>query len=87
VTRAVALAVAQAAVDAGLAGIAQGRDVTTEVDAAMWWPDYVPYESADQDVSPGSVSPSSIPLEPVRIEPSDGDRDREGGPASQMDTG
>jgi malic enzyme len=47
VTRAVAMAVADAAVDAGLAGIAPGTDVTAEVDAAMWWPDYVPYERAD----------------------------------------
>ena len=47
VTRAVALAVAHAAVDAGLAGIAPGTDVTAEVDAAMWWPDYVPYLPAD----------------------------------------
>ena len=47
VTRAVALAVARAAVDGGLAGIAPGTDVTAEVDAAMWWPDYVPYELAD----------------------------------------
>jgi malic enzyme len=47
VTRAVALAVAGAAVEAGLAGIAPGTDVTAEVDAAMWWPDYVPYEPID----------------------------------------
>jgi malic enzyme len=47
VTRAVALAVAGAAVDAGLAGITPGTDVRAEVDAAMWWPDYVPYEPID----------------------------------------
>jgi len=46
VTRAVALAVAGAAVEAGLAGIA-AADVTAEVDAAMWWPDYVPYRPAE----------------------------------------
>jgi malic enzyme len=47
VTRAVALAVAGAAVEAGLAGIAEGTDVPAELDAAMWWPDYVPYEPID----------------------------------------
>jgi malate dehydrogenase (oxaloacetate-decarboxylating) len=48
VTRAVALAVTAAAVEAGLAGIAPGTDVTAEVDAAMWWPDYVPYRPAEE---------------------------------------
>jgi len=47
VTRAVALAVAEAAVAAGLAGIAPGTDVETAIDAAMWWPDYVPYLPVD----------------------------------------
>jgi malate dehydrogenase (oxaloacetate-decarboxylating) len=48
VTRAVALAVAGAAFEAGLAGIAPGTDVTAVVDAAMWWPDYVPYQPAEE---------------------------------------
>jgi len=47
VTRAVALAVAEAAVEAGLAGIAPRTNVAAEIDAAMWWPDYVPYEPVD----------------------------------------
>jgi malic enzyme len=47
VTRAVALAVARAAIDAGVAGVAPGTEIAAEVDAAMWWPDYVPYEPAD----------------------------------------
>ena len=46
VTRAVALAVAETAVVAGLAGIPDGTNVAAEIDAAMWWPDYVPYEPA-----------------------------------------
>ena len=44
VSRAVGLAVAEAAVAAGLAGIAPETDVAAAIDAAMWWPDYVPYE-------------------------------------------
>jgi malic enzyme len=47
VTRTVALAVAETAVAAGLAGIANVTDLAAEIDAAMWWPDYVPYEPAD----------------------------------------
>ncbi|HEX3427768.1 MAG TPA: NAD-dependent malic enzyme [Candidatus Limnocylindrales bacterium] len=47
VTRAVALAVARAAIDAGVAGVGPGTEIAAEVDAAMWWPDYVPYEPAD----------------------------------------
>jgi malate dehydrogenase (oxaloacetate-decarboxylating) len=46
VTRAVALAVAETAVAAGIAGIAPGADVAAAIDAAMWWPDYVQYEPA-----------------------------------------
>ena len=48
VTRAVALAVAEAAVASGLAGIGPDTDVEAAIDGAMWWPDYVPYEAADQ---------------------------------------
>jgi malate dehydrogenase (oxaloacetate-decarboxylating) len=46
VTRAVALAVAGTTIAAGLAGIPDGTDLAAEIDAAMWWPDYVPYEPA-----------------------------------------
>jgi malate dehydrogenase (oxaloacetate-decarboxylating)(NADP+) len=48
VTRAVALAVAATAVRVDLAGIPDGTDLPAEIDAAMWWPDYVPYEPAGQ---------------------------------------
>ena len=44
VSRAVGLSVAEAAVAAGLAGIAPETDAAAAIDAAMWWPDYVPYE-------------------------------------------
>jgi len=43
VTRAIALAVAAAARDDGLAALAPDADLEAEIDAAMWWPDYVPY--------------------------------------------
>jgi malate dehydrogenase (oxaloacetate-decarboxylating) len=43
VTRAVALAVAATAVAAGVGGLPDDSDVEGAVDAAMWWPDYVPY--------------------------------------------
>jgi malic enzyme len=43
VSRAIAARVAQEAVDAGLAGIDSATDIDTLVDAAMWWPEYVPY--------------------------------------------
>ncbi len=43
VTRAIALAVATAAREDGLAGLADDADLEAAVDAAMWWPDYVPY--------------------------------------------
>ncbi len=46
VTRAVAVAVARAAVAAGLTTVAAGTDLDAEIDAAMWWPDYVPYAPA-----------------------------------------
>jgi malate dehydrogenase (oxaloacetate-decarboxylating) len=48
VTRAVALAVAEAAMASGLAGIGPDADVEASIDGAMWWPDYVPYEAVDQ---------------------------------------
>jgi malic enzyme len=48
VTGAVAQAVATTALAAGLAGIPDGADLPAEIDAAMWWPDYVPYEPAGQ---------------------------------------
>ena len=46
VTRAIATGVAHEAVDAGLAGIAADTDIDGLIDAAMWWPRYVPYEPA-----------------------------------------
>ena len=44
VSRAIAIEVGREAVDAGLAGIDPASDIETLVDAAMWWPEYVPYE-------------------------------------------
>ena len=46
ISRAVAIAVASEAVRSGLAGIAPDADLAAEVEAAMWWPDYAPYEPA-----------------------------------------
>jgi len=43
VTRAITRAVAREAVAAGIADLGPGSDLDAEVDAAMWWPDYVPY--------------------------------------------
>jgi malic enzyme len=43
VTRAIALAVATAAREDGLAALDPSADLAHEVDEAMWWPDYVPY--------------------------------------------
>ena len=43
VTRAIALAVATAAREDGLARVPDDTDLAAQVDAAMWWPDYVPY--------------------------------------------
>ena len=54
VTRAVALAVAEAAVASGIAGIGPDTDVEAAIDGAMWWPDYVPYEAADQATLPAT---------------------------------
>jgi malic enzyme len=42
----VAIAVAEAARRTGVAGIEPDRDLPTEVAAATWWPDYVPYSRA-----------------------------------------
>jgi malate dehydrogenase (oxaloacetate-decarboxylating) len=46
VTRAIAIAVAREAIDAELALVRPDTDVEALIDAAMWWPDYVPYEPA-----------------------------------------
>jgi malic enzyme len=43
ISRAVALAVAQEAVDSGVAQVRAGTDLETVLDEAMWWPSYVPY--------------------------------------------
>jgi hypothetical protein len=40
------VAVAGEAVAAGVAGIAGDSDLDALVDAAMWWPAYVPYTPA-----------------------------------------
>jgi malic enzyme len=52
VARSVALAVAREAIDAGVAAIDRGADLESEIDAAMWWPAYVPYRApAEAEVS------------------------------------
>ncbi len=43
VSRAVAVAVAEEAVASGLAEVAPDTELAAAVDAAMWWPAYVPY--------------------------------------------
>jgi malate dehydrogenase (oxaloacetate-decarboxylating) len=48
VTQAIALAVATAAREDGLSALDPGADLEREVDAAMWWPDYVPYLPAEE---------------------------------------
>jgi hypothetical protein len=45
----VAIAVAQEARRSGVAGIGAERDLEAEVDAASWWPAYVPYHRARAD--------------------------------------
>jgi malate dehydrogenase (oxaloacetate-decarboxylating) len=47
VTRAIAVAVASAARDDGLAALDPSANLEHEVDDAMWWPDYVPYVVAE----------------------------------------
>ena len=48
VSRSIAIAVAREAIDSGLAAVAPADDAALEtmIDAAMWWPAYVPYERA-----------------------------------------
>jgi malic enzyme len=46
VSRAIAIEVAREAVESGFAGIDPASDIEVLVDAAMWWPEYVPYEPA-----------------------------------------
>jgi malic enzyme len=46
VTRSIAAVVAREAIDAGLAGIPADTDTDALVDAAIWWPAYVPYVPA-----------------------------------------
>jgi malic enzyme len=43
ISREVAIAVAQEALDSGVAGVAPGTNLAEVVDEAMWWPAYVPY--------------------------------------------
>ena len=47
VTRAIAIAVAEAAVRAGTSTLEPGDGLEAAIDAAMWWPDYVPYMPVD----------------------------------------
>ena len=60
VSRAIASGVAREAVQAGVAGIPLDTDIDALVEAAMWWPDYVPYEPATParavDLDPNDVS-------------------------------
>ena len=46
ISRAIAIRVAREVLEAGLGGIDPASDIETLVDAAMWWPEYVPYEPA-----------------------------------------
>jgi malate dehydrogenase (oxaloacetate-decarboxylating) len=46
ISRWVAIAVATEARNAGVAGLADDRDIAAEVDAATWWPEYVTYTRA-----------------------------------------
>jgi malic enzyme len=46
IARDVAIAVAEEARRAGVAGLGPERDLEVEVDAATWWPAYVPYTRA-----------------------------------------
>jgi malic enzyme len=46
IARRVAIAVATEARRAGVAGLPDDRDIAAEVDAATWWPTYVPYTRA-----------------------------------------
>jgi malate dehydrogenase (oxaloacetate-decarboxylating) len=46
IARRVAIAVATEARRGGVAGLADDRDIEAEVDAATWWPTYVPYHRA-----------------------------------------
>jgi malic enzyme len=43
IARRVAIAVVAEARRSGVAGLAEDRDIAAEVDAATWWPTYVPY--------------------------------------------
>src|SRR5664279_355323 len=46
IARDVAIAVAEEARQAGVAGLRAEADIVAEVDAAIWWPAYVPYSHA-----------------------------------------
>jgi len=47
IARRIAIAVADEARRAGVSGLAADADIPAEVDAAIWWPDYVPYRRAE----------------------------------------
>jgi malate dehydrogenase (oxaloacetate-decarboxylating) len=52
VSRSIAIRVASIALDAGLSPLAAGTDVEALVDAAMWWPAYVPYRRSRLSTAP-----------------------------------
>jgi len=52
VTRAIAVAVARAAVASGISPLPDGDTAESAVTGAMWWPDYVPYIPAEERRSP-----------------------------------
>ena len=47
VSRAIAITVVREARDRGLGRDYPDEDIEAAVDAAMWWPDYIPYEPND----------------------------------------
>ena len=48
VTRAIATAVARRAAEIGLSPLGYPTAAEAAVDAAMWWPAYVPYEATEE---------------------------------------
>jgi malic enzyme len=48
IARKIAIAVATEARRAGVSGLADGADIAAEIDAATWWPAYVPYLRASE---------------------------------------
>ena len=52
VTRGIAIAVAQEAIEAGVARVGPDETADALVDGAMWWPAYVPYRAGPPDRAP-----------------------------------